>query len=63
MSKKLLIAVFAALLGSASLHAAERILVASSRSNSLEEFSASGTWLRTSLPPALMPRLHWPKAP
>ncbi len=47
MSKRILIAVFAALLGSASLHAAERILVASGRSNSVEEFDTSGTWLRT----------------
>ena len=47
MNKRLLIAAFVALLGSASLHAAERILVASNRSNSIEEFSTSGTWLRT----------------
>src|SRR5260370_21350646 len=47
MSKRILIAVFAAMLGSASLHAAERILVASGRSNSVEEFDTSGTWLRT----------------
>ncbi len=47
MSKKLLIAVFATLLGSASVQAATRILVASSRSNSIEEFDTSGKWLRT----------------
>jgi len=47
MNKRRLIAAFAALLGSASLHATEHILVASNRSNSLEEFSTSGTWLRT----------------
>jgi hypothetical protein len=47
MNKRLFNAVFAALLASASLHAATRILVASSRSNSLEEFDTSGTWLRT----------------
>jgi hypothetical protein len=47
MNKRLLIAVFAALMGSTSLHATERILVASSRSNSIEEFNTSGTWLRT----------------
>jgi hypothetical protein len=43
MNKRLLIAVFAA---SVSLHA-EDILVASSRSNSIEQFNSSGTWLRT----------------
>ncbi len=43
MKKKILIAVFAA---AASLHA-ENILVASSRSNSVEEFDTSGTWMRT----------------
>ena len=47
MSKRLLIAVFALLLGSASLHAAEEILVASQRSNSLEQFTPGGTWVRT----------------
>jgi hypothetical protein len=47
MSTRLVIAVFAAMLGSASLHATERILVASNRSNSIEEFNTSGTWLRT----------------
>jgi len=40
-------AVFVALLGSAGLGAADNILVASTRSNSIEQFSASGTWLRT----------------
>jgi hypothetical protein len=44
MNKKILIGVFAA---AASLHAAGHILVASNRSNSLEEFNTSGTWLRT----------------
>lgn len=47
MSNKLLIPVFAVLLGSASLHAAENFLVASTRSNSLEQFNTSGTWVRT----------------
>src|SRR5579864_7278515 len=47
MNQKLLIALFATLLGSASMHATDRILVASSRSNSIEEFNTSGTWLRT----------------
>jgi hypothetical protein len=47
MSKRLLIAIFAVLLGCASLQAAENILVASSRSNSLEQFNTSGTWVRT----------------
>jgi len=46
MNKRLLIAVFAALLGSASLDA-QNILVASNRSNSIEEFDTSGTWVRT----------------
>jgi DNA-binding beta-propeller fold protein YncE len=46
MSKRPLIAVFAALLGSASLHA-QHFLVASARSNSLEEFNSNGTWIRT----------------
>jgi hypothetical protein len=46
MNKRLLIAVFAALLGSASLNA-QNILVASNRSNSIEEFDTSGTWVRT----------------
>ena len=44
MSKRLLFAVFFA---SVSLHAAEHILVASSRSNSIEEFDTSGNWIRT----------------
>ncbi len=44
MSKRLLIAVFAA---SASLHAQANVLVASGRSNSIEEFTSSGTWVRT----------------
>lgn len=47
MSHKLLIVVASALLGCASLHAADRILVASTRSNSLEEFTPAGTWVRT----------------
>jgi hypothetical protein len=37
----------AVLLGSASLHAEENILVASTRSNSLEQFTPSGTWVAT----------------
>jgi hypothetical protein len=44
VNKRLLIAAFVA---SASLHAAENILVASSRSNSLEQFDTNGTWVRT----------------
>jgi hypothetical protein len=47
MSKRFLIAVCAALLGSASLHATDTILVASQRSNSLEEFTQAGAWVRT----------------
>jgi hypothetical protein len=47
MNKTLWMTVFAALLGSASVQAAEHILVASSRSNSLEEFDTNGNWLRT----------------
>ncbi len=47
MSNRVLIAVLAALLGSHSLHAAENILVSSTRSSSLEEFSPTGTWVRT----------------
>jgi hypothetical protein len=35
------------LLGSTSLPAAEEILVASQRSNSIEQFTPSGTWVRT----------------
>jgi len=44
MSKTFLIAVFIA---SASLHAADNILVASSRSNSIEGFDTSGKWTGT----------------
>ena len=47
MSKRLWMAVFAAVLGSAPVHGADHILVASSRSNSLEEFDTNGNWLRT----------------
>jgi hypothetical protein len=47
MSKRVLIAVLAALLGSHSLFAAEEILVSSTRSSSLEQFTPSGTWVRT----------------
>ena len=47
MNKDLWIAIFAALLGSPSLHAADHFLVASSRSNSIEEFDTTGKWLRT----------------
>jgi hypothetical protein len=47
MNKRLWITVFAALLASASAHAANNILVASSRSNSIEEFDTTGKWLRT----------------
>jgi hypothetical protein len=47
MSKRFLMAVFAVLLGCASLHAVENVLVASSRSNSIEQFSTTGTWIRT----------------
>jgi hypothetical protein len=46
MNNRLLIAVLAALLGSASLQA-ENILVASSRSHSIEQFNTTGTWVRT----------------
>jgi len=47
MNNRILIAVFAALLGSASLPAAVNVLVASTRSNSLEEFDTAGHWVRT----------------
>jgi len=47
VSNRVLIAVLAAMLGSHSLHAAERILVSSTRSNSLEDFTPAGTWVRT----------------
>src|SRR5579862_981090 len=47
MSRRLLIAVFVALLRCASLGAAENVLVASSRSNSIEQFTTSGAWVRT----------------
>ena len=47
MIKRVSMAVLVALLGSASVHATDRILVASIRSNSIEEFNTSGTWLRT----------------
>ena len=47
MSKRLLIGAFAGLLGSVSLHATQNFLVASLRSNSLEQFTTSGTWVRT----------------
>ncbi|MGB6943108.1 MAG: hypothetical protein WBE37_11975 [Bryobacteraceae bacterium] len=47
MSNRVLIAVLAALAVSHSLRAAEKILVSSTRSNSLEEFSSTGTWDRT----------------
>lgn len=47
MSNRVLIAVLASFLGSHSLHAAEKILVSSTRSSSLEEFTPSGTWVRT----------------
>ena len=60
MNKRLLIA-FAALLGSVSVHATERILAASNRSDSVEEFSTSGTGLRTFATTGPYARLHWPK--
>jgi hypothetical protein len=44
MSKTFLIGVFIA---SASLYAADQILVASSRSNSIEQFDTSGNWVGT----------------
>jgi hypothetical protein len=47
MSNRVSIAVWAVLLGSGSLRASEDILVASSRSNSIEHFTASGTWVST----------------
>ncbi len=47
MSKTVLIAVFGALPGCTWLHAAEEILVTSQRSHSLEQFTASGVWVRT----------------
>ena len=47
MNKKLLIAIFAALLGSAAVLPAESILLASSRRNSMERLKTGGTWVRT----------------
>src|SRR5580700_11266275 len=47
MSNRRSIAVFAVLLGASSLHGAEQILVASQRSNSLEQFTPGGTWVKT----------------
>jgi hypothetical protein len=41
------ITVFTALLGCGSVHAADHFLVASNRSNSIEEFDLTGKWLRT----------------
>jgi DNA-binding beta-propeller fold protein YncE len=46
MSNRVLIAAFAVLLGCSSLQAQE-ILVASSRSNSIERFTTAGTWVGT----------------
>lgn len=47
MSKSFFISVFAVLLASTSLHASEEMLVASNRSNSIEQFTTTGTWVRT----------------
>lgn len=41
------VSVFAALVASASLSAADGILLASSASHTLEQFSPSGTWVKT----------------
>lgn len=47
MSNRILFIVLAALMGSHSLRAAEEILVSSTRSSSLEQFTPTGTWVRT----------------
>lgn len=47
MSNRVLIVILAALMGSHALRAAEEILVSSTRSSSLEQFTPTGTWVRT----------------
>ncbi len=47
MSHRILTAILIAQMGSLSLHAAEEILVSSTRSSSLEQFTPTGTWERT----------------
>ena len=47
MSNRVLIVTLAALMGTYSLRAAEEILVSSTRSSSLEQFTPSGKWVRT----------------
>ncbi len=47
MSNKIIVALLAALIGSHALPAAEEILVSSTRSNSIEQFTSTGTWVRT----------------
>ena len=47
MNKRVVIAAFAAMLGSHSLLGSKNILVSSVRSNSIEQFTTSGTWIST----------------
>jgi hypothetical protein len=47
MNKRVVIAALAAMLGSHSLLGAKNILVSSVRSNSIEQFTTSGTWMST----------------
>jgi hypothetical protein len=47
MTKKFAISVFAGLLSATALSAADNILVASSASHTIEEFSSTGAWVKT----------------
>jgi hypothetical protein len=47
MTKKFAISIFAGLLSASALSAADNMLVASSASHTIEEFSPSGAWMRT----------------
>jgi hypothetical protein len=47
MTKKFAISIFAGLLSATALSAADNMLVASSASHTIEEFSPSGAWMRT----------------
>ncbi len=47
MTKKLAMSVFAAVLSATALSAADNILVASSSSHTIEEFSSTGAWIKT----------------
>ena len=58
MSTRVSIAVWAALLGSGPVRASDDILVASSRSNSIEHFTASGPLTERSSLPGSFSALH-----